>query len=186
MSIADEWCVAVFKCKPEEIKSVLPEFYHFVNGLQGVKSSHFLIRDRVDDEAVFSFRVMVEPKLKHVIKSKLAYKLGTLLSTAKFAVEPPLDNSLQEFVAWKPEKKVAESGLQKFDDFTDFLCSLSKLAVDMIEKGYFDTNERVELARAMASMLGCTEYGSLSPKSIEVGYYDRITNKYSAHMKENF
>mgnify|MGYP005850079753 CR=1 FL=1 len=116
MSIADELCVAVFKCKPEEIKSVLPEFCNFVNGLQGVKSSHFLIRDRVDDEAVFSFRVMVNPKLKHVIKSKLSYKLGTLLST-KFAVELPLDNSLQEFVAWEPEKKVAECGLQKFDDF---------------------------------------------------------------------
>lgn len=69
---------------------------------------------------------------------------------------------------------------------SDFMCNLSKLAVSTVEKGYFDTNERVELARAMASMLGCTEYGSLSPKSMEVGYCDRITNKYSAHMRENF
>jgi hypothetical protein len=41
---------------------------------------HFLLRDRVEDEVVVSFRVMVEPKFKEIVKTKLAYKLGTLLS----------------------------------------------------------------------------------------------------------
>jgi hypothetical protein len=66
-----------FKCKPEQIKTTLPELYHFVNALEGVKSTHFLIRDRIDDEVLFSFRIMIDPKQK-LIKNKIAYKLGTL------------------------------------------------------------------------------------------------------------
>ena len=45
-----------------------------------------MIRDRVDDEVAFSFRVMVDPKFKETVKSKLAYKLGTLLPKDKHAV----------------------------------------------------------------------------------------------------
>ena len=48
----DDWSVAVFKCAPENVRSVLLEFYGFVVDLVGVKSLHFLIRDRVKDEVV--------------------------------------------------------------------------------------------------------------------------------------
>jgi hypothetical protein len=186
MSIADEWCVAVFKCKPEQIKTALPDFYHFVRGLDGVKSLHFLIRDRVDDEAVFSFRVMVDPKQKWLVKSKITYKLGTLFSSDKFAVDPASENPLNSYVAWELEKRIVMHGLKKVDDFTDFLCSMSKLAVEMVEKEYFASNERVELAHVMAWMLGCTEYGVLSTKAMEIGYYDRIEDKYCAYLKQDF
>ena len=57
----DEWCVAVFKCNLGSVKKVLVEVYRFVDDLKGVRSLHFLVRDRVEDEVVFSFRVMVEP-----------------------------------------------------------------------------------------------------------------------------
>jgi len=186
MSVANEWCVAVFKCKPEQIKTALPDFYHFANGLDGVKSLHFVIRDRIDDEVVFSFRAMVESKQKKVIKSKIAYKLGTLFAGEKFAVEPGSDSPLHVHVAWEPERKIAEFGLKKLDDFTDFLCSLSKLIVEMVEKDYFASNERVELSHLMAWMLGCTEYGVLSTKAMEVEYYDRICDKYCAYLKQEF
>jgi len=186
MSVVDEWCVAVFKCKAEQIKTALPDLYHFVSGLEGVKSLHFLIRDRVDDETVFSFRVMVELKKKNVVKSKIAYKLGTLFSGDKFAVDPGSDNLLQPYVAWDVERRIAESGLKKLDDFTDFLCSMSKLVVEMIEKEYFASKERVELAHVVAWMFGCTEYGVLSTKAMEIGYYDRIEDKYCAYLKQDF
>jgi hypothetical protein len=137
MSVADEWCVSVFKCKPEQVKGAVPEFYRFVNSLEGVKSSHFLVRDRVDDEAVFSFRVIVDPRQKRVIKSKIAYKLGTLLSDDKFAVEPSSDGPLYSFAAWEPKRLISEVGSKKFDDLTKFLRDISKLTVKMIKKRLF-------------------------------------------------
>ena len=89
---SDDWCVAVFKCKQDNIRSVLVSFYAFVKDVGGVKNQHFLIRDRVGDEAVFSYRVSVEPKVKEVIRSKMAYKLGSLLSEDKFVVDPGVNH----------------------------------------------------------------------------------------------
>jgi hypothetical protein len=63
------------------------------------------VRDRVENEVVFSFRVMVEPKFKEIIKTKLKYKLGTLLSQDKHAIDPTVENSLEKYVAWQPEKE---------------------------------------------------------------------------------
>jgi hypothetical protein len=94
MAISNEWCVAVFKCSSASVKKVLVEVYRFVDDLKGVRSLHFLIRDRVEDEVVFSFRVMVEPKFKETVKTKLAYKLGTLLSKDKYVIDPAAGNSL--------------------------------------------------------------------------------------------
>ena len=62
MNTSNEWYVAVFKCSPDYVKNILVEVYRFVDNLKGVRSLHFLIRDRVEDEVVLSFRVMVEPK----------------------------------------------------------------------------------------------------------------------------
>ena len=67
MAISNEWCVAVFKCSPDSVKKVLVEVYRFADDLKGVRSLHFLVRDRVEDEVVFSFRVMVEPKFKEMV-----------------------------------------------------------------------------------------------------------------------
>lgn len=64
--------------------------------------------------------------------------------------------------------------MKKFADFVDFLSSMSGLSVKMIEREHFAFSERVELAHMMALTLGCTEYGVLSTKAMEVGYYDRI------------
>jgi|SRR5208283_1670312 len=88
MPTLNEWCVAVFKCSPTLVKKVLVEFYRFADDLKGVQSLHFLIRDRVEDEVVFSFRLMVEPKFKEIVKNKLDYKLSTLLSEDKYAIDP--------------------------------------------------------------------------------------------------
>jgi hypothetical protein len=64
MNTSNEWYVAVFKCSPDYVKNILVEVYKFVDNLKGVRSLHFLIRDRVEDEVVLSFRVMVEPNSK--------------------------------------------------------------------------------------------------------------------------
>ncbi|MGD0495002.1 MAG: hypothetical protein ABSB28_03050 [Candidatus Bathyarchaeia archaeon] len=54
---SNDWCVTVFKCKQDNIRSVLVDFYAFMKDGEGVKNQHFLIRNRMDDEAVFSYRV---------------------------------------------------------------------------------------------------------------------------------
>ncbi len=94
MTTSNEWCVAVFKCNPGLVKKVLVEVYRFADALKGVQSLHFLVRDRVEGEVVFSFRAMVDPKFKEAVKSKLASKLGTLLSEDKYAIDPSAGSSL--------------------------------------------------------------------------------------------
>ena len=187
MAISNEWCVAVFKCSPDSVKKVLVEVYRFADNQKGVRSLHFLIRDRVEDEAVFSFRVMVEPKLKEAFKSKLALKLGTLLSEDKYAIDPAAEtSSFAQYVAWMPEKRIADYGQTKFNQFIDLLQNMSRIVVQMIENDYFASNERVELAHVMSWMLGCTEYGLLSTSGMEVGYYDRLDNKYCSYLRQDF
>ena len=186
MAISNEWCVAVFKCSPNSVKKVLVEVYRFTDGLKGVRSLHFLIRDRVEGEVVFSFRVMVEPKFKEIVKSKLAYILGTLLSEGKYVIDPAAGTSLEQYVAWQPEKRVADHGQTKFNQFIDLLKSMSAIIVQLIEDDYFASNERVELAHVMSWMLGCTEYGLLSTSGMEVGYYDRLDDKYCSYLRQDF
>ena len=147
---------------------------------------HFLLRDRVEDEVVVSFRVMVEPKFKEIVKTKLAYKLGTLLSEEKYAIDPAAGNSLEQYVAWLPDKRIADFGQTKFNLFIDLLKNLSAIVVQLIENDCFASNERVELAHVMSWMLGCTEYGLLSTSGMEVGYYDRLDDKYCSYLRQDF
>lgn len=186
MAISNEWCVAVFKCSPLLIKKVFVEFYRFADGLKGVRSLHFLLRDRVEDEVVFSFRVMVEPKFKEMIKTNLACKLGTLLSEDKYVIDPIAGTSFAQYVAWLPDKRIADCGQNKFNQFIDLLKNLSALVVQMIENDYFASKERVELAHVMSWMFGCTEYGLLGTSGMEIGYYDRLNDKYCSYLRQDF
>jgi hypothetical protein len=52
MTTSNKWCVAVFKCSPVLVKKVLVEVYRFAEELKGVRSLHFMVRDRVEDEVV--------------------------------------------------------------------------------------------------------------------------------------
>jgi len=178
--------VAVFKCRPDSVKKVLVEFYRFADDLKGVRSLHFVIRDRVDDEVVFSFRVMVEPKFKEIVKTNLSCKLDTLLSENKYAVDPAAGTSFEQYVAWLPNKRIADCGQNKFNHFIDLLKNLSAIVVQLIENDYFALNERVELAHVMSWMVGCTEYGLLSSLGMEIGYYDRLEDKYCSYLRQDF
>ena len=181
----DNWCVAVFKCKPSDIRKVLLDFYRFVEDLDGVKSLHFLIRDRAKDEVVFSFRVLAEKEQKHIVSSKMAYKLGTQLSEERFAVDPEIKHPLRKYVEWS-EERIAKCGTKKFAEFYTLLEKMSKLVIQMIRRKYFSSDERAEIAHVMSWMLGCTEYGLLSTKHMEVGYYDRIEDKNCQYLKQDF
>ena len=182
----DVWCVAVFKCEPKNVAKTLVEFYDFVKDLLGVKSHHFLIRDRVNDEVVFSYRLQVDSEQKVVVSSKLAYKLREMMLEDKFAVDPSKESPFSKFVGWDYEDRIARCGVKKFSEFCRYLSLLSKLVVQMSRRGYFDSSERVELAHVVSWMLGCTEYGLMSPQHWEIGYYDRIENKNRPYLKQYF
>ena len=180
-----DWCVVVCRCKQENVTGFLVDFYRFVEDVHGVKSLHFIIRDRGGNDVIFSFRVLLEAKEKQTVKSKLAYKLKSLVSEDKFAIDPTKDNQLFKYAAWSTER-VAKIGEERFAMFCDFLSKMSRLVVEMAESKYFNSGERVELAHIMAWMLGCTEYGLLTKNSMEVGYFDRIEKKYCPYLKEVF
>jgi len=182
----EDWCVAVFKCKADDIRKILVDFYKFVKDLKGVRSLHFLVRDRLEDNVVFSFRVLVDLKDKSVVKSKMVYKLGTHLPKSDFAVDPNTEHPFSKYVAWSPEERIAKFGQKKFRQFCEGLDRLSRLVLWLVRKKYFDSDERVELAHVMSWMLGCTEYGILSTEHWEVGYYDRIDDRYCPYLKRDF
>jgi hypothetical protein len=182
---SDEWCVAVFQCTPKNVRSVLLEFYGFMTDVEGVKSLHFLIRDRVNKEIVVSLRVLAAEKTREIVRSKMNYKLGILVP-GKFAVDPDPQNPLNKYVAWSAEKRISKSGLDKFPEFCNLLCKMSGLVIEMLKNDYFGSTERVEIAHVMSWMLGCTEYGLMSSTHWELGYYDRIEDKYCQYLKQNF
>jgi len=59
---SDSWCVTVVRGESEKAKNLLVDFFSFLESLEGVEDLHFLIRDRIDDEVVFSFRVLTKSK----------------------------------------------------------------------------------------------------------------------------
>ena len=180
------WCVAVFKCKSDRARDVLVDFYSFVDGMFGVKDLHFLVRDRLDDEVVFSFRIQAERENMNVVKSKIRYSLRRLVSKGGISINPRRGSPLYEYTAWHPEERIAKFGEAKFSMFCRFLSQFSRAVIDMANCGYFSSEERIELAHVASWMLGCTEYGSLSTKSMQIGYYDRIEGKAHAYLTQNF
>jgi hypothetical protein len=185
MSI-DNWSVAVLRCKADKTGNILLDLYDFVKGIEGVRDLHFLIRDRIDDDVVLSIRMLLESQHARVVKSKVAFKLGTMLSEDKFAVDPDAENPLEKYVAWQPDKRIAESGPEKFAAFCRFLSRLSRIAVEMIREDYFNSAERVEMVHLVSWVLGCTEYGLMSSAHWEVGYYDRLEDKVCPYLKQDF
>jgi hypothetical protein len=183
---SDSWSVAVLQCKADKARNTLLDLYDFIKDIEGVRDLHFIIRDRIDDDVVLSIRVLLESKHVRVVKSKVAFKLGTLLSEDKFAIDPNAENHLEKYVAWQPDKRTAESGPEKFAAFCSFLGKLSRIAVDMVREGYFNSAERVEMAHLVSWMLGCTEYGLMSPDHWEVGYYDRLEDRACPYLKQDF
>jgi len=181
-----EWSIAVFKIKPEKIKETILDLYHFTEDLDGVISIHFMIKDRLDEEVVFSFRVLSEPDQLEIVRSKIKYKLGSLLNKDAFSVDPNSINPLIKYVAWPFEDILTKRGADKFKKFYETLDAISKLVIQMIESDYFKASERVELAHVTSWMLGCTEYGLLDSKHWEIGYYDRIEGKNHCYLRKKF
>ena len=68
--MADVWCVAVFRCEPRSVTKCLVEFYDFVKDIDGVKSVHFLIRDRVGKEVVFSFECLYMVRRRKLLRAR--------------------------------------------------------------------------------------------------------------------
>lgn len=182
----DSWSVAVLRCIADKTGNILLGLYDFVKSIEGVSDLHFLIRDRIDDDVVLSIRMLLESQHARVVKSKVAFKLGTMLSEDKFAVDPDAENPLEKYVAWQPDKRIAESGPEKFAAFCRFLSRLSRIAVDMIREDYFNSAERVEMVHLVSWVLGCIEYSLMSPAHWEVGYYDRLEDKACPYLKQDF
>ena len=116
----------------------------------------------------------------------MKYKLDTLLEKEAFAVDPEAHDPLAKYVAWSIEDRIAKFGVDKFQKFCELLQKISRLAVDMLEAGYFGSSERVELAHVTSWILGCTEYGVLDTKHWELGYFDRIENQYHCYLRKDF
>jgi hypothetical protein len=181
-----DWCVAVFKCKADGARDVVVDFYSFVDGMFGVRDLYFLIRDRVDDEVVFNFRVLVEREQMEVVKSKMRYSLKRIFSTGSFSINPRRNSPLHKYAAWQPDERSTKFGEKKLSLFCRLLSQLSRFVVDMARNDYFGSEERAELAHVTSWMLGCTECGLLSAEAMQVGYYDRIEDRYRMYLKQRF
>jgi hypothetical protein len=182
----EAWLITVFKCKATKVKEVIVKFYDFVNDLSEVEDLHFIMRDRLEDDVVISFRTRCKEDEKKIVKSKIQFKLNELLSKDLYIVDPTQEDDLFKYAAWPWEDTIKKRGTEKFKKFTHFLREMSKLVIDMIKQDYFSSHERTELAHVMSWMLGCTEYFTLSKESARVGYYDRIEDRYRAYLQKEF
>lgn len=129
--------------------------------------------------------MLLEHQHAQIVKSKVAFKLGTMLPEDKFAIDPDAQSPLKKYVGWQPDKRIAESSPEKFAALRRFLSKLSRIAVEMIREDYFNSAERVEIAHLSSWMLGSTEYGMMSPAHWEVGYYDRLEAKTYPYLKQD-
>ena len=183
--VEEEWGVVVFQCNCDEIQDVLVSLYDFAIDLQGVIDVHFLIRDRVGDDVVVSFRFLAEQRHIKAVKSKIRYKLNQLVTKGNFSINPKTE-PFDRYVTWTPKERIDKTGVETFQVFCDSLSRLSRLVVDLARKNYFSWGERVELAHVMSRMLGCTEYGLLSTTGMQVGYYDRLIDKCHPYLNTSF
>jgi hypothetical protein len=126
------------------------------------------------------------PKFEETLKNRSAAKLGALLGADKFAIDPAVNDNLKQYASWFPEKKLAQLGAARFAVYIDLLKSMSAMVIDALEGNFFASNERVDLAHVFTQMLGCTEYGLLRTSGMEVGYYDRVEDKYCSFLRQNF
>ena len=184
--IDDEWSVVVFKCPPEQTKKHLIDFYRYVEYLVGVKSVHFLIRDRLDEEVVVSFRILLDPAEKTHVKEAIILQLQHSFPEGMFVLDPEPEHPLYPYVAWDWKDRVSKYSPEKLKTFYHSLAQLSRLMVDMAENDYFNFQERVEMVHLSCWMLGCAEYGLLSTREMKVGYYDHIEDKYHSHLTYAF
>jgi hypothetical protein len=186
----NDWLVTIFKCDSSKAKKILVDLYDFMNDVEGVEDQHFLIRDRIENEIIFSFRILGKEKDRRVIASKIKYKLGNLISEENFVVEPTPDHQMYKYGAWPWRNTLEERGNEKFNAFCSFLSRLSALVIEMAKQDYFSSSERFEMAHVFSWMLGCTEELRLLPfktmNSIMVGYFDRIENKYHTLSRGDF
>lgn len=182
----DDWIIVVLKSKSDNATSTLVYFYRYAEGLIGVKDLHFLVQDRLDDSVIFSFRLLVKSKEKKDLENAISFHLGKLFAEGDFAVNPEPEHLFSKYVAWSWKDTVEKRGLDKFTMLCGFLSKFSRMVVEMAEKGYFSSKERIEIAHFTTWILGCTEYGLLSEKSWEIGYYDRIADKYNPYLAHTF
>ncbi len=129
----DEWIVAVFKCRPEDVKNTLIELHRFIKDLAGTKSQHFMIRDRLEDEVVFSFRILPSQGEEEKVKSKVRYKLGTLFSKGQFSINPRPSNPLHRYMVWSAQSRITKTGYDKYLRFYTLLEKISEIVIEMYE-----------------------------------------------------
>jgi hypothetical protein len=182
---SNDWCIVVARCRAKIVSGFLVGFYRFAKNMDGVKCLYFSLRDRVENDVIVVFRILLEAGKARAVKSKISYKLKSLLPEGKYAIDPHKENLLFKYAALSAESP-AKIDEERFLILCDFLGKLSETVVEMAERGCFDSPERVEAVHATTLMLGCTEYGLLTKNSMEVGYFDRVEKKYCPYLKEVF
>ena len=108
------WIIAVLKCRAEDAPSFLVDFYDFVEDLEEVKDLHFLIRDRVDDDAIFSFRFLTEKKNYRIAHSKISFKLKSHFPNERFILNPEATHPLFKFAAFPWRQAVKDRGAERY------------------------------------------------------------------------
>jgi hypothetical protein len=149
----------------------------------GVHSLHFVIRDRVDDAVVVSFRIFLDLKEQDHIEHTITQQLQNILAENAFIMNPEPDHPFHKYVAWPWKERIEKDGMKKFTDFYTFLNQFSRIIIEMGETDYFSSHERVEMAHIVSWLLGCTEYGQLSTTEMRIGLYDRIQNEYYPYLR---
>lgn len=106
--IENAWLVTVFKYDYSNAKEILIDLYNFAKDLEEVKDLFSIIRYRVEDEVVFSFRFMIEEENTF---SQIQFKLKNLIPEENFMLNLIPDNPLYKYEACPQKKTLKKLGL---------------------------------------------------------------------------
>jgi hypothetical protein len=157
--VDSSWSIVIFCVTSDRVQGILIDMYRFVEHLVGVQSLHFIIRDRIDDGVVVSFRILLDRAMKDHVESIISQHLQHVIAENAFIINPEPDHPLHQYVAWSWKERMEKDGIKKCTDFYMFLNQFSRMIVELGEADCFSSHERVEMAHVVSGMLGCTEYG---------------------------
>lgn len=168
---AEDWSVAVVKCRMEDLAKIIVGLSDVLEDLKAALSYHFTLRDSTNQDIWLSFRVCRAREDADIVESTMRGKLNEMISKDRFEV-PPTSKKFEDRIKFSPftesRERVANywGTEDNWKTFCEFLNRLSIIVVDMVRKNQYDANKRVDIGHLLMNMLGIAHSKTL---------YDRLT-----------
>lgn len=184
---AESWTVLGVECPKKDWPQVLISLSHFLDQLAQVKSHHFLVRYYHEDRIFASFRIFSDPNDKDMVKYKLEEKGKKLSNLFLFDIDPAPGTARRKSHGWTGpfSNHKIWGGEETWATCCDFLSRMSKIVVEMAEKGHFDFPRRHKIAHLMVNMLALREWPVAYPdqRTVVAGFINLLDDRWVGYQQ---